>query len=169
VILRSARDNRRGFALTEALVACAMSMILIYVVAMAWTALDRSSAQVVARCALAREADLAFAQMADDLRGVASSRPDTRSLLIDTNQLQIVFADRTFVYSVQGTKLIREDSASGLPPQSVAWSVEGLQTTRVVSDGPLYEVRLTLGLNLVENRAKGQALSRTFVLAAVLP
>jgi type II secretory pathway pseudopilin PulG len=160
---------RRGFALIELLVACGMSAVLVYLVATAWGAFDRAAAQSIARSGLIREAELALARLADDLRGTASARPDTRILIADTDVLQIVFGDRTVTYMVAGDKLIREDTAAPGSSEIVAWSVVGLLTTRVVADGPLYEFRLTLGTSLDENRATGQALRRTFTLAATLP
>jgi type II secretory pathway component PulJ len=161
--------RRRGFALLEAFVACAMSALLVYVVAEMWGALNRAAVQAVARCGLIREADLALTRLADDLRGYASARPDTRLLIADIDALQIVQADRTVSYSVQGGRLVREDTAVPDVAEVVAWSVQGLQTTRVVADGPLYEFRITLGSAVVENRSTGQTLSRVFTLAALLP
>jgi hypothetical protein len=158
---------RRGSTLVEVIASAALSTVLIYVVAMSWAAFDRASIQVVTRCEAVREADLALSRLADDLRGWSSARPDGRSVLADGGQLQLIFSDRTIVYSTRGGRLLREDTATGAGPEPVAWSVESLAVRRPVADEPLYEFALTIAPRPIGGGSP--SLRRTFLLVANLP
>ncbi len=67
--------GRRGSTLVELVITTVLTVTFIYVVTVAFISFERAGDEVIARCSLAREADIAFTRMADDLRGTAFSVP----------------------------------------------------------------------------------------------
>jgi len=113
------KPDRRGVTLIEVMVSCFLTALLAYIVSNTWKAFDRAATGVIARCELVREADLALAYLADDLRGLASSRPSSRGIVVDSDGLHLIFQDRTILFAVQSDgRLLRTDSASAEPPRS---------------------------------------------------
>jgi type II secretory pathway component PulJ len=166
---RSHPVRRRGITLLEMMISAIISSIFLYVVSVAWMSFDRAAADVIARASLAREADIALAHLADDLRGMSSAQP--RPLMISPvqNNLHLAFADKTVEYTVLSNgQLVRAETPSSQPAQTVAWSVQGLTANQVVNNGTLWEFRLTMGNAYVENRSQGQTLTRTYTLVTVV-
>jgi hypothetical protein len=176
--------SRGGSTLVELLITTVLTVTFIYVVSIFSISFERAGAEVIARAGLAREADIAFARVADDLRAAADSKrrkmtvtnPNANEIwLIFKNDCAITPSDCsdsiTVKYTVQNRRLIRELTPSAAPAETVAWSVEGigLSTTSIASGGSLYEIHLTLGTSMVENRAQAQTLSRVYTLVTVLP
>ena len=161
--------RRKGFSLVETMVACVMSVGLIAILVSMTATFERSAAEVIARCELAQEADLAMARLADDLRGLNSTRPETRTLFIAPEELQIIYSDRTITYSVQNETLIRSVEPGPEPDVIVAHHLQHLQVLRIDPQGPLFKFSLTFALPFREHRANHLSLERSYHLIAVLP
>lgn len=161
--------QRKGFSLVELMVACVMSVGLMAIMVSMTATFERSAAEAIARCKLAQEADLAMAQLADDLRGFNSTRPETRTLFIAPEELQIVFSDRTIIYSVQNETLVRSVEPGPEPDLIVAHYLQHLQVQRIDPPGPMFKFSLSFALPFRERRANPRVLERAYHLIAVLP
>ena len=164
------RSTRRaGFSLLETMVACVMSVVLVSILGSMIAAFERRRGRGDRRGELVQEADLTMTRLADDLRGLGSTRPETRTLFYAPEDLQIIFSDRTISYTVQDQTLVRSVEPGVEPAAIVAHRVQHLQVRRIDPQGPLFEFSLTYALPFLENRAHNLVLERSFHLIAVLP
>ncbi|SIO12548.1 hypothetical protein SAMN05444166_2587 [Singulisphaera sp. GP187] len=161
--------RRKGFSLVELMVACVISVGLIAIMVSMTASFERSASEVIARCELAQEADFAMARLADDLRGFSSTRPETRTLFMAPEELQLIFGDRTITYSVQNETLIRSVDPGAEPDLIVAHHLQHLQALRIDPQEPIFKFSLTFALPFREQRATPLVLERSYHLIAVLP
>lgn len=159
----------RGFTLVETAVTCLIASVLLATVGTTWMAFDRASSEVIARCELAEEADLALTRLADDLRGWGATHPESRAPVVLPDQLQVVCQDRTVVYTVGNGQLVRTVEGTTEPAEVVARRVERLDARRAVDGEPLYEVALTVAIPFPTRGGGRRAIERTFTLTTVLP
>jgi hypothetical protein len=162
----------RGTTVVEFAVTAALTALFIYVVSITWISFERAGVDVIARCNLAREAEIAFIRLADDLRGAAVTKPNRLTITnINANEIWLNFIDDsiTVKYFAQNGQLVREVAPSSNPPETVAWSVQGLSARQVTAGGTLWEIQLALGTSMIENRSLGQTLTRIYTFVTVIP
>jgi prepilin-type N-terminal cleavage/methylation domain-containing protein len=164
----------RAFTLTEVMVVSVLMSFLVVLLASAWAGFGRPMAEVVARCRLAQEANLAAESLATDLAGsLADQAVGTRRaarevgrMIVDESELRLCFdgqpvngeadwaaPDTVVVYEVQSGNLVRSDELAGTAIV-VAGNVDQLQLAQE-ADG--LHVELTFVY---------RGISRTFTIIA---
>jgi len=142
----------RGFTLVEAMLVSGLMSLLVLLLSGAWSGLGRPSADAIARCRVAQEANLAAEALARDLGG---SLPDqstgTREsgrlvgrLAVDGSELWLCYdgepvnglpdwvaPDTVIVYDVQADNLVRSDQQAATS-YVVADHVSQMQVTEQV-------------------------------------
>jgi hypothetical protein len=160
---------RRGSTLLELIVELTLTSILLSVIGSTWTAMNRASAEVIARYELIQEADLAFARLSDDLRGIHSTQISPRQLLFGPNQIQIVVGTRVVTYEAVAGSLIRSIDPPDEPDEVVGHHIESLAVQQPLGSGPIYQVTLVGTLPAPGAPGMQPNLRRSFQLLAVLP
>ncbi len=157
---------RGGFTLLEVMVASIVMSLFVVLIAHAWRALGRPSADMALRGRLMQEAALAQAALAADLGGYLSNSdgrlgsktlwPLVGRMQPSNNQLWLCFdggsspngtddwgtPDAVVVYSVQGSRLVRTDQLAG-----TSITVAQNATALTVQDLGGGQVQLTLTLS----------------------
>ncbi len=143
-----------GFTVIEVMLVSGLMGFLALLISGAWAGLGRTSADVIVRCRVAQEANLAVASLMRDLGGnlpgqTAGQRQLGRivgRLVVDNSQLWLCFdgeplngeppngsaewaaPDTVIVYDVQANQLIRSDQQAGTT-FAVAANVDQMQLT----------------------------------------
>ena len=126
--------RRRGFTLMEAMLVGGLMSLLVLLISGAWRGLGRSSADAVARCRVAQEANLAAESLAHDFCGnlpdqVAGQKELGRlvgRLVVGGTELRLCFdgnpvndaadwavPDTVITYHVEQNRLIRSNQQTG--------------------------------------------------------
>lgn len=168
--------DHRGFSVLESMMACVLSTILVGVSCSAWIAFENAAAEVIARCDLAQEADLALAQLADDLRGATSGRPDTFRIEPGYDPELGVYMDPVIRYDdlviqyevVDGSLLRRVNPPDG----GVMVLARHIERLAIRADYPMpgvWEFSIVGRLPVRERGQTDAELRRVFHLIAVMP
>ncbi|CAN5815893.1 hypothetical protein BH23PLA1_BH23PLA1_00920 [soil metagenome] len=184
--------GRGGFTLLEMSVAALLSALMAVLLANFWWGFQQASAEVIARCQLGKEADMAFVSIADDLRrrhAPTAAIHEELQLIYEADQIWIQHGSSGWWvwYQVESAselgpaRLIRLDSAAD--ETTVAWHVVGLEVAEASATalklpgdrfettqaGSALRITLWLGLPVVEDRDTGRTLIREYSLITVLP
>lgn len=171
------RRAARGFTLTEIMIVSVLMSFLVVLLSSAWAGFGRPTAEVIARCRLAQEANLAAESLAIDLAGnlagqAAGARRAGREvgrMVVDGSELRLCFdglpinctadwaaPDTVVVYDVQSGNLVRSDELTATAVV-VAGSVDQMLLTEE-ADG--IHVQLTFDY---------RGINRTFTMIAKEP
>lgn len=174
------RCGRSGFTLLEAVIVNALMVFLAMLVSTAWSAFGRPTADVIARCRVTQEANLAAASLARDLGGslanhegriggklllryVGRMQPAKKQLWLcfdggpnPNGQANWGTPDTVISYEVQSNRLIRWDQTAGTSV-IVARDVDQLT---LKNHGSKVEIKLTF---------KYRQITRTYTLMALDP
>ena len=171
------RSMAPGFTLTEVMIVSVLMSFLVVLLSSAWAGFGRPTAEVVARCRLAQEANLAAESLLTDLAGNLADQPagtrragrEVGRMVVAGSELRLCFdgqptdgtadwaaPDTVVVYDVQSGNLVRANQLTGTVIV-VAGNVDQMLLTQE-ADG--LHVQLTFVY---------RGMSRTFTMVAKEP
>ncbi len=128
------RSPRRAFTVLEVMLVSGLMSLLVLLISGAWAGLVRPSADVIARCRVAQEANLAMECLARDLGGALADQPAGTArrgrlvgrLVVGNASLWLCFdgepvddvadwaaPDTVITYDVQANQLVRSNLQTG--------------------------------------------------------
>jgi prepilin-type N-terminal cleavage/methylation domain-containing protein len=141
------RKPRCGFTVAEVLVVSGVMSILAMIISSAWVGVGRPVADMIARCRLAEEIDLATISLARDLGGCLANNegrlgskghlrftgwlqpePAQLWLCFDGGSGSLGVPDTVISYMVDNNRLVRWDQSSNTT-FTVAQNVDGIEVT----------------------------------------
>jgi len=179
--MRRSQHNSRGFTVFEVMLVSGLMVVLVMLLAAAWSGFGRPSADLLARCHVTQEINSAAAFLASDFGGGLpghEARQGTQQqlqlvglLLPSESQLWLCFdggtepngtadwapPDSIIAYQVVDDSLMRQDQSSGLS-QAVAGNVASLEVA--AGENSTVVIRLTFSY---------RGLVRTYTLSARVP